>query len=51
MTMQNIWQHHFPQPYRGRGVLMDKLAHGGSGNSNTFEFDENYRFFTTSCDT
>jgi hypothetical protein len=23
------------------GVLMDKLAHGGSGNSNTFEFDEN----------
>jgi hypothetical protein len=48
-AIQNIWQHHFPEP-------------GGKGHCGTnwlievveiatfFEFDEINRFFTTSCD-
>jgi hypothetical protein len=28
---QNVWQHHFPEPW-GRGGNVDKLAHRGIGN-------------------
>ncbi len=34
-AMQNVWQHHFPEPCGGRGALRDILAHRASGNSNT----------------
>jgi hypothetical protein len=49
MTTQNIRQHHFFRA-GGGGVFWNKVAHKDGGNSNIFEFDENYRFFTTSSD-
>jgi hypothetical protein len=48
-AMQNVWQHHFPEPWGG----------GGCGTNwptevveiaILFEFDDNDRFFTASCD-
>jgi hypothetical protein len=35
MAMQNVRQHHFPEPCGRRGALWEKLAHRGSGNGNT----------------
>jgi hypothetical protein len=49
--MQNVRQHHFPEPW-GEGGIVGQIAHRGSGNivATLYEFDENDRFFTASCD-
>ncbi len=48
---QYIWRHHFLQAGGGLGVeLWDTSAHMDYRNTNLWEFGENGRFFTTSCD-
>jgi hypothetical protein len=47
---QNVWQHHFPEPCGGKGLLWDKLPTDVVEMATLFEFDENDRFFTTFCD-
>jgi hypothetical protein len=48
MAMQDVQQHHFVP--LGGGMLWEKRAHRGSGNSEIYEFDELDRFLTTSSD-
>ncbi len=44
--MQNVWQHHFPEPGGGGGAMWDKFSKEVVEIADIFKFDENYRFFT-----
>jgi hypothetical protein len=47
---QNVWHHHFQSLVQGRGTLWEKWLKEVAKIEAHYEFDENYRFFTTSCD-
>jgi hypothetical protein len=48
--MQNVWQDHFPEPCGGEGRWGTNWPTEVVEIATLCEFDENYRFFTTSCD-
>jgi hypothetical protein len=50
LSMQNIWQHCFPEPCGGRGRCGANWPTEVMEIATLCEFDENDGFFTTSCD-
>jgi hypothetical protein len=50
MVMQKVWQHHFPEPCGGGGLLWTNWPTEVVAIATLCEFDEYDKFFTTSCD-
>jgi hypothetical protein len=50
MAMQNNWQHHVLEPYRGVGLCGTNWPTEIVVIATLYEFDKYDRFLTTSCD-
>ncbi len=49
MALQNVWQHHFPEPWGGGGDRTNWTTEVVE-IATLYKFDEYDRFSTTSCD-